>query len=1182
MRSYGSDSSAGGGAGGTPEPAGDPITLDAENISLAAEAFRQDIASPTLFFETLRNLYTTPIPTFNLQDLSETVSCEVSGTATVTSRSSGREVDQAYNQCVQGNGETLNGTLSHRFTNVSSAANSYTMTITMDSLEVTSGQDTARLNGTSTLNAQFNNTGRVFLDGINNLTISTSELNLDIRSDDLSYSVNYPLYSDFDIVFTDVAGRVYQGDDEYITYTWSSNSQRVEMTGSGSEKGYIDVTSDRYSLEFVNADGDSNGIVVTGSDLETLDVFSGNNAAPVFRQSDKRLVAQSGVTTLNFEDWLFDPNFDVLTVSLSVSSAPDDAEYRFQNQGLFSAEFSAHTIGEYLIRVRAEDPEGLSIEGDIVLEFAVDTDGDGTIDLQDPDDDNDNVNDTDDAFPLDASESKDSDNDGVGDNADADDDNDGVDDVNDAFPFDQFESIDTDGDRIGNSADSDDDNDGVNDESDAFPLDAYEQFDTDNDGEGNNADTDDDNDGVEDHLDLFALNPLCQSSSQAIDGRCIYEVMAEADEVSVDSNGVIYLLIKESKKVIRWNTGDNDFLPLLSVGEGAMNSANVTQMEFSESHQRLYFGYDTGAVTFIDITATEKTETSLSTLPDRIRSIASAGDFLFIRFSEGHWDRRYVVNQNGDVTDQINSGFDLHGYTWDSTTNRLYHYTTLDDLSYLTVDQDNGLITNKGDFEIFDYYAFIAPPVVFDNGQFVLIGDGNIVRASDLSWSGAIPGGQDIKGSVWSPEDGLITLRSAGKSTTLERRDSNLSLLEMLELPGNAKMILKTANGFRILTEINGNLVITPYVPSNDTDGDGFVNNQDAFPNDPAASVDTDKDSYPDAWNPGYTEEDSNSNLSIDAYPNDSACHLPSHGDGENCNYALVIPSFEPGRILTDNSGIIYILSPDNNRVYRWALAAEGYISPLVVGRGSAISPLTPTAIEYSDDHNRLYLGYSNGDISYMDLSSRLPIEQSFVTVSAYVGGLASAGKNLLIQDTSGFWNTHYIYSIEGSLKDNKDKNSYSSAYAWNNSLNRVYFFRDGIRPNDLHYEGIDPDTGRIIETGDSPYHGDYTIKLPILISPDDLSVLLGSGDIYNAQTLNWEKSLGMQFDYGVWLDSGEVITLRTVDGATRLDHFNSNQNWSSEQDFDGVPVGIFADNGKVFVVTHTDGSISVTEYRNP
>ena len=56
---------------------------------------------------------------------------------------------------------------------------------------------------------------------------------------------------------------------------------------------------------------------------------------------------------------------------------------------------------------------------------AIDTDSDGISNNADTDDDNDGVNDSSDAFPLDATESVDTDSDGIGDNADTDDDGDG-------------------------------------------------------------------------------------------------------------------------------------------------------------------------------------------------------------------------------------------------------------------------------------------------------------------------------------------------------------------------------------------------------------------------------------------------------------------------------------------------------------------------------------------------------------------------------------------------------------------------------------------------------------------------------------------------------------------------------------------------------------------------------------
>ena len=55
-----------------------------------------------------------------------------------------------------------------------------------------------------------------------------------------------------------------------------------------------------------------------------------------------------------------------------------------------------------------------------------------------------------------------------------------------------------------------------------------------------------------------------------------------------------------------------------------------------------------------------------------------------------------------------------------------------------------------------------------------------------------------------------------------------------------------------------------------DTDGDGVGDNGDAFHYDIAASVDNDRDGYPDEWNEGMTKEDSTTGLRLDKYPESS------------------------------------------------------------------------------------------------------------------------------------------------------------------------------------------------------------------------------------------------------------------------------------------------------------------------
>ena len=161
--------------------------------------------------------------------------------------------------------------------------------------------------------------------------------------------------------------------------------------------------------------------------------------------------------------------------------------------------------------------------------------------------DGDGVQDSQDAFPQDASETTDTDSDGTGNNADTDDDNDGVLDSDDAFPLDETEALDMDGDGIGNnsdgdidgdsipnSSDDDNDNDGVENDNDAFPLDASETLDTDGDEIGNNIDTDDDNDGI---LDVDDSDPLMVNNSAPAAIAGSDQTVTSGDSVNLSGSG---------------------------------------------------------------------------------------------------------------------------------------------------------------------------------------------------------------------------------------------------------------------------------------------------------------------------------------------------------------------------------------------------------------------------------------------------------------------------------------------------------------------------------------------------------------------------------------------------------------------------------------------------------------------
>jgi hypothetical protein len=172
------------------------------------------------------------------------------------------------------------------------------------------------------------------------------------------------------------------------------------------------------------------------------------------------------------------------------------------------------------------DSEGPDTDGDTIPDARdncpaiantdqLNTDGGEKGNACDLDDDNDGVLDEQDAFPLDATESKDTDSDTIGDNTDncpilantnqLNTDGDSAGDACDDLPQDASDTQDFDGDKIGNTADTDDDNDKTLDVNDAFPFDATEQADIDQDGIGDNKD-----------LDITSTNPNSMQLDQLI------------------------------------------------------------------------------------------------------------------------------------------------------------------------------------------------------------------------------------------------------------------------------------------------------------------------------------------------------------------------------------------------------------------------------------------------------------------------------------------------------------------------------------------------------------------------------------------------------------------------------------------------------------------------------------------
>ncbi len=76
-----------------------------------------------------------------------------------------------------------------------------------------------------------------------------------------------------------------------------------------------------------------------------------------------------------------------------------------------------------------------------------------------------------------------------------------------------------------------------------------------------------------------------------------------------------------------------------------------------------------------------------------------------------------------------------------------------------------------------------------------------------------------------------------------------------------------------IATSSSKKIILNTSLEISDIDNDNILDIFDAFPLDPAASIDSDGDKYPDCWNPGKSQKDSTTGLELDEFPNDPNRH---------------------------------------------------------------------------------------------------------------------------------------------------------------------------------------------------------------------------------------------------------------------------------------------------------------------
>lgn len=641
----------------------------------------------------------------------------------------------------------------------------------------------------------------------------------------------------------------------------------------------------------------------------------------------------------------------------------------------------------------------------------------------------------------------------------------------------------------------DEDGDGAKDWDDAFPLDSTETSDHDLDGIGDNADLDNDNDGVLDTIDFRPLDRSCSTQAEAAGfPECVFTIASSSVHTVVDHDNIAYFINTYSQAAIK-NTifradlkTSKSLLPIdISVHTESGNT--VEHAVYHASHKRVYIGFRYGEIYYI---GPGNTLVRIFDLQSDLEMLVSVKGDLWAQA-----DRTAVLlDRSGEVmvTTEESNLFESKP-VWSSSLNRAM-YLDNGRIAYSQYNEDS--LTFKTHINPDLKYSYVANRlllVISPDGKSVANASGEIFDVQTLEWKSSISRPADFVDLKWS-ENALVGISTADfvRDTLISRYSQNMELLETVNLPGSPIKLVPDGDRFFVLTRHEDKLKIHRYTPSDDTDGDGFSNKADAFPEDSSASEDSDGDGYPDSWNPGFSESSARWWRMLDPNPTDAICPGEFRRSQLRCDYQDIIENYwYSASSVVDREGILHLHLA--GYVAQWDIDTEQYIGSFNIGKPNMVSVgQEPGKMLYSHSQHRLYISYDNGSITFVSLDDPTHKETVLTTLPDDGRVISVAGDYLLAETNLLSTTRKYIVDSGKVTRHYLAPDDERDGYFWSQQLQRLYFLEDNaLRFHQLPIVEGAIDTHTLLEDVESAR---------FCLSGDESMVIdLNSGQYYDVNT---------------------------------------------------------------------------------
>jgi len=281
------------------------------------------------------------------------------------------------------------------------------------------------------------------------------------------------------------------------------------------------------------------------------------------------------------------------------------------------------------------------------------------------------------------------------------------------------------------------------------------------------------------------------------------------------------------------------------------------------------------------------------------------------------------------------------------------------------------------------------------------------------------------------------------------------------------------------------------------------------------------------------------------------------------------LPYTPDEKALDKNQDTLYLLSKTSLNIFRWSVNKAAYLTSIPLANA-------PLQFSYSADQERIYLGYANGAVNYIDLKDNK--EYPFANVGGTVYALTAAGQYVVVKGPTGAWGSLSVFNKEGTKTDYRDWVEPTSAVVWNSTYSRIFYISE-YSPPDLHWIQLDTNTGKFGQGLDSPYHESNGWANPIRISETGKLIALGSGRVVDGKSMT-QQALFYPYTYFndvAWLH-GNVFTIKGIDSNTytQLERWQANytRDDSATYEVQGSPIGLvpISSTGKLVFIYSRNG----------